>query len=251
MPKASQTKKEISKSKKIYNAVSTAVVLVIFVFLVVLVGFMLFQRKNGGDASIFGYYFFDVVTDSMKDAINPGDVIISKKVEDANALKVGDIITFVAPSGPLQGRNETHRIVEIIYSGDNAEYFKTKGDNSVAADNWQIKASEVKAVYVKTSQFIGGLREFLSHWYGYVVLIVIPLLIVGVLFIVGFVRDRAALELEKQGIEDGKSPTIDRLSDEDKKKLLDEYLSKSEENKIGDSHSDGEKSNNGDEFKNE
>ena len=123
-----ETKKNISKAKKIYNVVSTVVVALIFVFLVALVALMLVQKKNGGETEIFGYYVFDVLTDSMSGTIEKGEVIVSKKVENKYALKVGDIITFTAPSGVLKGYNETHRIVEIILDEDgNVQYYKTAG----------------------------------------------------------------------------------------------------------------------------
>lgn len=84
-----ETKKNISKAKKIYNVVSTVVVALIFVFLVALVALMLVQKKNGGETEIFGYYVFDVLTDSMSGTIEKGEVIVSKKVENKYALKVG------------------------------------------------------------------------------------------------------------------------------------------------------------------
>lgn len=239
----SKTKKDrppVTKARKIYNAISTAVVALIFVLLIAVVIFMVVQRKNGGDTNIFGYYFYAVVTDSMEDTICRGDVIISKKVDDVNSLKIGDIITFIAPSGTLRGHNETHRIVDIKYVDGNVDYFVTKGDNSPKEDDWQLKPSAVKAVYVKTSAFIGGLKEFLSHWYGYVVLIVLPLCIVGVIFIVGFVKDRAEYELSKEGakVTDGTAASLDNLSDEDKKKLLSEYLDKKGEEQHAESQCD-------------
>ena len=90
---------EISKAKKIYNAVSTAIVALIFVFMVVVVAVILVQKSSGGESKIFGYYMYDVLTDSMSGTIEPGDVIMCKAVDDVNSLQVGDIITFKAPNG--------------------------------------------------------------------------------------------------------------------------------------------------------
>ena len=187
---------EISKAKKIYNAVSTAIVALIFVFMVVVVAVILVQKSNGGESKIFGYYMYDVLTDSMSGTIEPGDVIMCKAVDDVNSLQVGDIITFKAPNGNY---NETHRIVEIARNDDGTvKYFKTKGDNAKAVDNWQLNPQNVKAKYVKKSVFVGGLRKFMSNWYGYVVVVVIPLCIVFALIISSVVRDKLALEKEKE-----------------------------------------------------
>lgn len=216
-----ETKKNISKAKKIYNVVSTVVVALIFVFLVVTVAVMLVQQKAGGESKIFGYYMYDVLSDSMSGTIEKGEVILCKEVDNVNALQEGDIITFTAPSGPLKGYNETHRIVEIVRNDDGTiDYIKTAGDKlydgKTKTDEWQLKPENVKAKYVKKSVFVGGLRQFLSHWYGYVVLVVIPLCIVFGLVVAGFVRDKVALETEKNK----KSVSLDDLTEEEKRKLL-------------------------------
>lgn len=219
--KMTNNKIEKPKAKKIYNVVSTIVVALIFVFLVVTVAIMLIQKKSGGESRIFGYYMYDVLSDSMSGTIEKGEVILCKKIDDVNSLKEGDIITFTAPSGVLQGFNETHRIQKIVRNEDGSiNYIKTAGDKlyngSIKIDDWELKPENVKAIYVKKSVFVGGLREFLSHWYGYVVLIVLPLCIVFALIVAGFVRDRVALEAEKEK----STVTLENLSDEEKQKLL-------------------------------
>ena len=235
---AEKAKKQISKAKKIYNVVSTIIVALIFVFLIVIVAMMLSQRHNGKDSKLFGYYMYDVITDSMTPTIMPKSVILSKEVTDPESLQVGDIITFTAPSGQLAGLNETHRIVEIKYKDDGKiDYIITEGDKynpdynkdagSHTRDEWHLNPSAVKAKYVKTAVFIGGLRNFLSHWYGYVVLIVLPMCIVITLFIVGYVKDKAQIlkeEEAKKAAENGEKSKLDVLSEEDKKRLLEEYL---------------------------
>lgn len=236
---AEKTKKTTTKAKKIYNIVSTIIVAIVFVFLVAIVAMMLSQRHNGKDSKLFGYYMYDVVTDSMSPTINPGSVILSKEVKNPDELKVGDVITFIAPSGALKGYNETHRIVEIILKDDGTiDYIITEGDkynpdyNSSATvhtrDEWHLNPADVKAKYVKTATFIGGLRNFLSHWYGYVVLIVIPMCIVMALFIIGYVRDRVAYLKEQEAAKQGEEKSrLDSMSDEEKKRLLEEYLKSS------------------------
>lgn len=232
---------EVSKTRKIYNIVSTAIVAVVFVFLVVIVSLMLVQRKSGQDSKVFGYYMYDVLTDSMSGTIEPGDVILAKAVEDKYALKEGDIITFIAPSGPFKGENITHRIVRVEWDGDKI-YYCTKGDNpNVGEDNWLLSPEAVKAKYVKKAVVIGGLRRFLTHWYGYILLIALPLTVVGVLIIVGAVRDRYAKEREN-------AEAVANMTDEQKAKLLEQLLrSKNDDGESG----EGEKADDADVLKDE
>lgn len=219
--------KRAVNAKKIYNIVTTIIVALIFVFLVTVVAVMLVQKKNGGESRVFGYYTYDVLTDSMSGTIEKGDVILCKEVKDVNSLKEGDIITFTAPSGPLKGYNETHRIVKITRNEDGSiDYIETAGDklygDNIKMDEWHLSPENVKAIYVKKSVFIGGLRNFLSHWYGYVLLIVVPLGIVFALIIAGYVRDRVALE----GNKNDEKLSLNDLSEEEKIKLLQSLDSK-------------------------
>ncbi len=216
-------KKPASTAKRIYRVVSALVFLVVFFVLIITCVSMIVQRNNGQSASIMGYYFFDVVTDSMKPTIVPGDMILSKKV-DPQTLKKGDIITFIAPSGVFEGYNITHRIHEVHFAEDGSiKYFKTKGDNpNTDVDSWNLDPDNVISVYKSNLKLLAGLKEFLTHWYGYFVLIVLPLLIVGVLIIVGFYRDRVKLAVEENS--DTKTD-LDMLSDEDKQKLIEQFAS--------------------------
>ena len=65
----------------------------------------------------------------------------------------------------------------------------------------------------------------------YVVLIALPLILVAGLFIAGFVRDRLKKEKEEKAEED--KPQLDTLSEEDKKKLLEDYLAGVSQEKSG------------------
>lgn len=215
-----ETKKQ--QAKKIFNVITTVIFAVVFIFLVVIVVFSVIQRKEGKDVKIFGHYMFVVMTDSMTPTIEPKEAIWCKAPEDGDIVE-GAIITFTAPSGVLKGQNETHRIEKIEYdeSGNIAKIY-TKGDKEgLPIDDWILEESDVKAVYVRTMPLISGIMRFVLEkpFIAYVVLIALPLIIVAILFIVGFVRDR----LKKEKSEEDK-PKLDDLSDDDKKKLLENYL---------------------------
>ncbi len=244
-----QPKKEVSKARKIYNVVSTVLIALVFAFLVAVVAIMFSQRSaNGGDVKLFGYYSFTVLTDSMQDTINPGDVILCKEV-DPNTLQEEDIITFVAPSGQLKGQNITHRIKEVHRNEDGTvAYFITRGDNpSVGYDDWQLSPDNVKAKYVKTSKLIGGFRNLITQWYGYVLLIALPLCVVFVLLIIGFVKDKTTLDKQEEKEVVDVSSKLDNMSDEEKAKLLEEYLNntkKTEDNNSFENVNINEENNN-------
>ena len=204
-----------SRGRKIYDIISTIVEAIIFVVVVVAVVFVVLQKRQGKDISVFGYSFYYVATDSMDPTISPGEVIMSRNITEDTKLQIGDIITFIAPSGPLKGQNETHRIVDIEYSeAGKITNIKTKGDNpSVGVDAWDLKYSAVKGVYVRNMKLF---TFMLSGFAGYFVCIILPLIIVFGLFIAGIVIDKVRESKEGEF----------ELSEEDKQKLAQEYLDK-------------------------
>ena len=210
-PKKHQRPK--SKGRKIFDIISTIVEVLVFLIVVAAVVVVVLQKRQGKDVQILGYNFFYVATDSMDPTIKPKEVIMCKAVTDANELNVGDVITFVAPSGPLAGQNITHRIVG--YNTDalgNKIGFYTKGDNpNVQQDSWVLYPKNIKAKYVRTMHVF---TFMLSGFAGYFVCIVLPLLIIFGLFITGIVMDRMR-DVKEEGI---------ALTEDQRKKIAEDYL---------------------------
>lgn len=238
MTEKAKENKNVPKWKKVYNVVSGIVTGVIFIFLIFVIVIVIWQKSGGKDVSIFGYYMYEVQTPSMQPTINPGDLILGKKT-DTEHLRKGEIITFTAPTGIFAGQNVTHRIYNVVYKDDGitVDYYETKGDaapDNAPPDNWQIYPSGVKSVYVKNLHALAAFRSFLMTPAGYVVLIVLPLLTVGIIFIVGFVRDKTKQIAEKEAEEKGSKPVeLSELSDEQKRRLAEDYLSKKDKENDG------------------
>ncbi len=212
-PKKRQRPK--SKGRKIFDIISTIVEVIVFLIVVAAVVVVVLQKRSGKDVKVMGYSFFYVATDSMAPTINPKEVIMSREVKDINTLKVGDVITFIAPSGALAGNNITHRIVGFnTDDAGNIIGIYTKGDNpNVEQDNWTLMPKNVKAKYVRTMHVF---TFMLSGFAGYFVCIILPLLIIFGLFFTGIIMDK---------LRENKEEEIE-LSEEQKKQLANEYYQK-------------------------
>jgi signal peptidase len=118
------TKKQ--RVKKTLNILAQLVFAAVFMVLVFSLVSIYIAKSKGEVPRILGAYsLFVVESGSMDPTLTVGCVILSKQPKDANALKVGDIVTFNTESGYVV----THRIIEII-NGDTVKYL-TKGDNPV------------------------------------------------------------------------------------------------------------------------
>ena len=85
----------------------------------------------------------------MKPNINKGDVVIIKKLDNYESLKIGDVLAFKHDNIII-----VHRIVNIIEE-DGKYYFYTKGDNNNSEDNFAIYEDLIVGVVNIRLPFIG------------------------------------------------------------------------------------------------
>lgn len=103
---------------------------------------------------VFPVYPSVILTGSMKPVINPGDIVIIKKIQelkDIESLKVGDIIQFKRDEIMI-----VHRITELIKNdNDGLTYFRTKGDNNSTEDKNPVNPNDIKGTVYKTIPKLG------------------------------------------------------------------------------------------------
>ena len=113
--------------KRIANIIIDIIVILILAVSVLIVTLSL-TSKSSGVPNIFGIAPLSVLTGSMEDTINTGDMILCEVTNDPSyEYKKGDIVTFYKN---INGKSElnTHRIVEVV-KDDNITYYRTQGDN--------------------------------------------------------------------------------------------------------------------------
>lgn len=189
------------KKKSPAKLVTSVIIYTIFALVVIMLLYVFISLMMGVQPSIFGYKLYYVLTESMTGTIDKGDVIITKNIKDVGSIKEGDIVTFIAPSGfkpkEIEGQFITHRIIKAPFEKDGKTYVHTKGDYNASADDVFVPVENVVGKYVKTSVFLAGLMEFLRHWYGFVTLIIAPLVIVLIIEIVRIIKMKAKDNEEK------------------------------------------------------
>ena len=86
------TSKKKRLLEKLINIFLNILIFIFGVFLLISIYNNIQINILGNDySSFFGYSMFEVRTGSMKDAINPGDMIVVKNEPD---IKLNDIITY-------------------------------------------------------------------------------------------------------------------------------------------------------------
>ena len=200
---------------------------VVILFLVGCLLTILAQKICGQTPNLFGYSTYRVICKADKDPT-------------PQEYKVGDVIAFIAPYGfdkdnRLEGYTVTHRIVEDPYYDEKTDtwYVKTRGDKLGSPDDRiPIPVDNIQGKIVGTSSFISTLARFLSNWYGFVIVIVIPLLAIMIWQIVIFVKEntKAREEKLKKEQEEELKQLIEQqnkqkeLEEQIKKKAIEEYI---------------------------
>ena len=129
-----------------------------------------------------GYQVSTISLDSMSPTLNPGAMVVAKKI-DAATLKIGDIIVYKPVS---VGENPiAHRIVEINKS--NPPSFKTKGDNpNQVIDPWTVPAINVIGRIDFSAPLVGNITSFFRSQGGLVLALIVPALILVIMVFKSF-----------------------------------------------------------------
>ena len=105
----------------------------------ILLSAVMFAFSEKSNAAIFGYRFYQVLTDSMapqpdspSKGFYSGDIVLVK-MTDGSEVKEGDVVTFQVGDGD---RYLTHRMVERLteLNGEEGDYIVTKGDANESND---------------------------------------------------------------------------------------------------------------------
>lgn len=219
-------------SKILHIIVDLLVILVLIVS--VLIATLSLTSKSSGVPNIFGIAPLSVQSDSMSGTFETGDLIICKVTNDPSfEYQKDDIVTFPIEINGVEVLN-THRITEVI-KDDNNTYYQTQGDNkdtNPVADEILQTSSTIVAQY--TGVKIGGLGtvlSFLRTQLGFFLCVLLPMIIFFLYEAVRVVLNVIAYNKEK-ALEEAKSAVAGaELTEEQKKKAIEEYLASLNENK--------------------
>lgn len=155
--------------KKIWNMVSTVLVVLVVLCAVFLMG-----------SRLLGYRVFNVISGSMEPEYNVGDLIYVKAV-DVNTIQVGDPITFLLNEDLVVA---THRVVRI--DGEN-KHFYTKGDANETEDAAPVHFNNVIGVPQFKVPLLGYVADYIQHPPGMYVVIAAGVVLILAVFLPDFI----------------------------------------------------------------
>ena len=189
----------MSTVKKAASIVISVVMWIIILIAALFAFTTLAAKEDGSVSNLAGFTPLTVQSDSMAPTFDESDLIFIQQC-DPSSLQVGDIVTFHAIIDNQYALN-THRIIAINeLNGLNS--YTTKGDNNELADQHVIADGDIVGKYVFKIPYLGKVIDFLSSTWGFLIVIVVPMLLFFIyqvyhLVIVGMNLKRAMTEEDR------------------------------------------------------
>ena len=166
--------------KKVWNIVSTALVLLMVLCAVFLMG-----------SRLIGYQCYNVISPSMEPEYSVGDLLYVKKV-DVNTVQVGDPITFILNEDLVVA---THRVVEI--DAENQRFY-TKGDANEIADSEPVHFNNVIGVPQFSIPKLGYVSDFVQNPPGMYITIGVGIILILAVFLPDMIGKKKKEDEDKE-----------------------------------------------------
>ena len=185
--------------KKVWNIVSTVLVILVVVCAVFLMG-----------TRLLGYQCYTVISGSMEPAYKVGDLLYVKKVAP-QTIKVGDPITFILNEDLVVA---THRVVEVDAE---KQHFYTKGDANEIVDSEPVHFNNVIGVPQFSVPKLGYVSDFVQHPPGTYITIGVGIFLILLVFLPDILKKK-----KKEGAEEEADPAaakaeLDSASEENER----------------------------------
>lgn len=151
--------------KKIWNIVSTALVVLMVLCAVFLMG-----------SRLVGFRCFNIISPSMEPEYGVGDLIYVKEV-DPTTIKEGDVITFIVNEDLVVG---THRVVRV--DAENQRFY-TKGDANDIEDQNPVHFNNVIGVPQFSIPKLGYVSDFVQNPPGMYITIGVGIVLILLVFV--------------------------------------------------------------------
>ena len=151
--------------KKIWNIVSTVLVVLMVLCAVFLMG-----------SRMIGYQCFNIISPSMTPVYNVGDLIYVKEV-DPYTIEPGDVITFIVNEDLVVG---THRVVRV---DTEKKRFNTKGDANDIEDQDPVHFNNVIGVPQFSIPKLGYVSNFVQNPPGMYITVAVGVLLIFAVFV--------------------------------------------------------------------
>lgn len=172
------TKEKIHDLQKKLGSLLSTLALMISI---VLCGTVVIQVMTNGYVQFGGISVFRVITGSMEPTLHVGSLLVCKDT-DIGLIEQGDIVCFRSRSPQMMGKVITHRVVNILESGEGEILLETKGDANLSADGELVSQSNLIGRvdrYTQDNNFMASVVDVMTDKIGFLVIVLFPTLLIA------------------------------------------------------------------------
>ena len=147
------------------------IVILILIGCILLAYFIDFKIRDSRIESPL-YSAYVIISGSMEPIIKIKDAVVIRRCEESD-IKIGDVVTYRSLEDAYYGILITHRVVNIEYR-DGQKVFITKGDANETIDRSPVTFNQIRGKVAMRIPKIGYLKYFLTDYYGWITLVVVP-----------------------------------------------------------------------------
>ncbi len=168
-PKGTMQSNMMQTIKKVWNALTTALVALVAVLAILLAG-----------VRVTGVQVFTVLSGSMEPVYHTGSLIYVKQV-DYRDLEAGDVITYMLDEETVS----THRIVGVVPDEEDPSVlrYRTKGDANDVEDGTLVHYKNILGTPVYTIPYLGYVANFIQNPPGSYLAIVLGAVLLMLVFL--------------------------------------------------------------------
>ena len=164
-----------------------------------------FTTDRGEAPQIAGISMLRVISGSMEPEIPSGSVIFVKE-QSLDTWQNGDVISFYSRDPAIGGEINTHRIVDSGIDENGKPYFITKGDANQLKDAYAVYGEDIVGKVIFCSKLFGKFVDIAASKYGYIFVVLIPILIIFIINIKDLIHIfRRAVDEELENMKDEES----------------------------------------------
>ena len=183
------------KEKIESNVVFKILKWIINIIVILLLLIIIVQKVTKNNFAVGGIRIFMVVSGSMVDEYNIGDILISKATDEED-INVGDNVTYLGKTGGVKGLIVTHKVIN-KEKRDGNTYFVTKGIANEISDP-EITYDQIYGKVIYKTIVLSFLGKLMNRTISYYILF----MIVGV--IISFEIVSSMFDSDREEDEDGR-----------------------------------------------
>lgn len=197
---------EAAKKAKRARIISDVVFYACLVML--LIGTFFYTQQGNNAVNLFGYKYYQVLTDSMASVYPRGSIVFVKTGDEAiQSIEVGDDMTFMVSATDTA----THRVIEIIdnYEDTGMRAYRTQGVDNPGPDPNVTYENNVIGKVVGSIPMLGAIMSLISEYKLFILVFFVAMMIFSMAIRV-YLKEVKAEKAEKAGTDNRKekSPEV-------------------------------------------